>query len=218
VAAASAVAFAEWLIDKYENVDAPLASISYSPYTRSQHPDYGDRPTAAQIRADLKILSPYTHSIRTYSATGVSLTDDPDTHIRKHGKEAFEARVREAETLSQFLLAQLRADNDLATAEGRARFGQRVHADGREKNVGPAADDGERRQQDLPAPGEVEAVAGEPRHLPAAEEERRHEDGDEHHLDDGDDPRKRAEGRPQHALGRRGDDLLVALAPPSGVR
>ena len=39
------------------NIDAPLASISYSPYTRSQHPDYGDRPTAEQIRADLKILS-----------------------------------------------------------------------------------------------------------------------------------------------------------------
>src|SRR5262245_63639876 len=52
------------------NVDAPLASISYSPYTRSQHPDYGDRPTREQIRADLKILSPYTQSIRTYSATG----------------------------------------------------------------------------------------------------------------------------------------------------
>ena len=48
--------------------------------------------------------------------------EDPDTYVRKHGKEAFEARVREAETLSQFLLAQLRAENDLATAEGRARF------------------------------------------------------------------------------------------------
>jgi exo-beta-1,3-glucanase (GH17 family)/cellulose synthase/poly-beta-1,6-N-acetylglucosamine synthase-like glycosyltransferase len=52
------------------NVDSPLASISYSPYTRSQHPDHGDRPTPEQIRADLKILSPYTQSIRTYSATG----------------------------------------------------------------------------------------------------------------------------------------------------
>ena len=52
------------------NVDGPLASISYSPYTRSQHPDYGDRPTAEQIRADLKILSPYTQAIRTYSSTG----------------------------------------------------------------------------------------------------------------------------------------------------
>jgi DNA primase len=48
--------------------------------------------------------------------------EDPDTFIRKHGKEAFEERVRTAETLSQFLLAQLRAENDLASAEGRARF------------------------------------------------------------------------------------------------
>ena len=52
------------------NIDAPLASISYSPYARSQHPDYGDRPTPAQIRADLKVLSPYTNAIRTYSSTG----------------------------------------------------------------------------------------------------------------------------------------------------
>jgi exo-beta-1,3-glucanase (GH17 family)/glycosyltransferase involved in cell wall biosynthesis len=52
------------------NIDAPLASISYSPYTRSQHPDRGDRPTPAQIRADLKILSPYTQAIRTYTSTG----------------------------------------------------------------------------------------------------------------------------------------------------
>ena len=52
------------------DIDAPLASLSYSPYARSQHPDHGDRPTAEQIRADLKILSPYTHAIRTYSSTG----------------------------------------------------------------------------------------------------------------------------------------------------
>src|SRR5260221_13008034 len=52
------------------NVDGPLASISYSPHTRSQHPDYGDRPTAEQIPADLKILSPYTQAIRTYRSTG----------------------------------------------------------------------------------------------------------------------------------------------------
>jgi cellulose synthase/poly-beta-1,6-N-acetylglucosamine synthase-like glycosyltransferase/exo-beta-1,3-glucanase (GH17 family) len=52
------------------NIDAPLASVSYSPYARSQHPDYGNRPTPEQIRADLKILSPYTQAIRTYSSTG----------------------------------------------------------------------------------------------------------------------------------------------------
>ncbi|MCC6889000.1 MAG: glycosyltransferase [Hyphomicrobiales bacterium] len=47
-----------------------LASVSYSPYTRSQHPDNGDRPTAEQIRNDLRLLSSYSRSIRTYSATG----------------------------------------------------------------------------------------------------------------------------------------------------
>jgi DNA primase len=48
--------------------------------------------------------------------------EDPDSYVRRHGKEEFEARLRESETLSQFLLAQLRAECDLATAEGRARF------------------------------------------------------------------------------------------------
>jgi exo-beta-1,3-glucanase (GH17 family)/cellulose synthase/poly-beta-1,6-N-acetylglucosamine synthase-like glycosyltransferase len=52
------------------NVTGQLASVSYSPYARSQHPDNGDRPTEAQIRADLKLLSLYTRTIRTYSSTG----------------------------------------------------------------------------------------------------------------------------------------------------
>jgi exo-beta-1,3-glucanase (GH17 family)/cellulose synthase/poly-beta-1,6-N-acetylglucosamine synthase-like glycosyltransferase len=52
------------------DIEAPLASISYSPYARSQHPDRGDRPTEQQIRDDLKVLSPYTRAIRTYSTTG----------------------------------------------------------------------------------------------------------------------------------------------------
>ena len=47
-----------------------LASVSYSPYTRSQHPDNGDRPTVEQIRADLRLLSSYTRTVRTYSSTG----------------------------------------------------------------------------------------------------------------------------------------------------
>src|SRR5215813_10649446 len=55
------------------NIEAPLASISYSPYTRSQHPDYGDRPTPEQIRADLKILSPYTQAIRAEFGLKVTL-------------------------------------------------------------------------------------------------------------------------------------------------
>jgi glucan 1,3-beta-glucosidase len=48
----------------------PLASLSYSPFASSDNPDSGARPTAAQIRADLKAIAPYTRAIRTYSSTG----------------------------------------------------------------------------------------------------------------------------------------------------
>jgi DNA primase len=48
--------------------------------------------------------------------------EDPDTYVRKHGKEGWKRKLREAETLTQFLLAQLRAECDLETAEGRARL------------------------------------------------------------------------------------------------
>ena len=47
---------------------------------------------------------------------------DPDSFIRAHGKEAFEKLVREAPTLSEFLIAELRAQHDLAKPEGRAGF------------------------------------------------------------------------------------------------
>jgi len=46
--------------------------------------------------------------------------EDPDSSIRAHGAEAFERAVREAQTLSGFLLGELRAQADLATAEGRS--------------------------------------------------------------------------------------------------
>ncbi len=48
--------------------------------------------------------------------------EDPDSYVRRHGKDGFERVLREAETLSQFLLAQLRAECDLNTAEGRSRL------------------------------------------------------------------------------------------------
>src|SRR5215470_4955224 len=51
------------------NIDGPLASVSYSPYTRWQNPDNGDVPTPEQIRNDLRLLSPYTRTVRTYTST-----------------------------------------------------------------------------------------------------------------------------------------------------
>jgi exo-beta-1,3-glucanase (GH17 family) len=47
-----------------------LASVSYAPFVNSKHPDYGERPTVEQIRADLRAIAPYTRAIRTYSSTG----------------------------------------------------------------------------------------------------------------------------------------------------
>jgi exo-beta-1,3-glucanase (GH17 family)/cellulose synthase/poly-beta-1,6-N-acetylglucosamine synthase-like glycosyltransferase len=52
------------------NFDGQLASVSYAPFENSTHPDSGSKPTAAQIRADLKVLAPLTRGIRTYSSTG----------------------------------------------------------------------------------------------------------------------------------------------------
>jgi exo-beta-1,3-glucanase (GH17 family) len=52
------------------NFDGQLASVSYAPFENSAHPDSGSKPTAAQIRADLKVLAPLTRAIRTYSSTG----------------------------------------------------------------------------------------------------------------------------------------------------
>jgi len=48
--------------------------------------------------------------------------EDPDTYVRKHGKEAFEALFGKAVPLSKFLLEELAGKVDLAAAEGRARL------------------------------------------------------------------------------------------------
>jgi len=47
-----------------------LASVSYAPYEGAGHPDRDNRPTAARVRSDLKILAPTTRAVRTYSSTG----------------------------------------------------------------------------------------------------------------------------------------------------
>jgi len=47
--------------------------------------------------------------------------EDPDTYVRKHGKDAFEKALGSAVPLSRFLLDEVSARVDLATAEGRAK-------------------------------------------------------------------------------------------------
>ncbi|SFP51325.1 DNA primase [Nitrosomonas cryotolerans] len=48
--------------------------------------------------------------------------EDPDSYIHKSGKEAFEALIRSALPLSEFLFQTLLKGNDLKTSEGRAKL------------------------------------------------------------------------------------------------
>jgi DNA primase len=48
--------------------------------------------------------------------------DDPDTYVRRLGKEGFEKALSQAKPLSQFLFAELVSRVDMATEEGRASF------------------------------------------------------------------------------------------------
>ena len=48
--------------------------------------------------------------------------EDPDTLVRKEGRDAFEQRLGQATLLSDFLFEHLSAEVDLGSAEGRARL------------------------------------------------------------------------------------------------
>jgi DNA primase len=48
--------------------------------------------------------------------------EDPDSYVRRHGKDAFERLAREAQTLSGFLLGELAGQTERGTPEGRSRF------------------------------------------------------------------------------------------------
>jgi len=47
---------------------------------------------------------------------------DPDSFVREHGKDMFEAKLREAWPLSKFMLEELKSRVDTSTPEGRARL------------------------------------------------------------------------------------------------
>jgi DNA primase len=48
--------------------------------------------------------------------------DDPDTYVRREGKDGFRKALADAKPLSQFLFSELASHVDMATEEGRARF------------------------------------------------------------------------------------------------
>ncbi len=54
--------------------------------------------------------------------------EDPDTMVRKEGKEAFESRIVGASTLSDFLFENLKNECDVSTNEGKAQLASRANA------------------------------------------------------------------------------------------
>src|ERR1700722_14998625 len=68
------------------DVTGQLASVSYAPFADSSHPDTGQRPTAEQIRPDLKAIAPYTRAPRP-AAPPPPRTDPP----RSEGDPALSA-------------------------------------------------------------------------------------------------------------------------------
>jgi DNA primase len=70
----------------------------------------------------LEVSLPVVSDGKLVSFLFLPAEDDPDTYVRRLGKDAFQAAVADAKPLSQFLFADLAGRVDMATEEGRARF------------------------------------------------------------------------------------------------
>ncbi len=53
--------------------------------------------------------------------------EDPDTMVRKEGKEAFEQRIKNATTLSEFLFEHLKQECDISSKEGQAQLASKAN-------------------------------------------------------------------------------------------
>lgn len=53
--------------------------------------------------------------------------EDPDTMVRKEGKKAFEQRIKNAKTLSDFLFENLKTESDISTNEGKAQLANKAN-------------------------------------------------------------------------------------------
>jgi DNA primase len=82
----------------------------------------GDRAGRAAAWRALQNVLPEAQDGREIRFLFLPEGEDPDTLVGKEGREAFEQRIAGALPLSEYLLAQLRADVDMAHADGRARY------------------------------------------------------------------------------------------------
>ncbi len=82
----------------------------------------GDRAGREAAWRALENALPVIHEGREAAFLFLPDGEDPDSLIRKEGKEAFEQRVEQAQPLSRFLLEQMAQKVDCNTEDGRARL------------------------------------------------------------------------------------------------
>ncbi|MDE2070063.1 MAG: DNA primase [Gammaproteobacteria bacterium] len=82
----------------------------------------GDRAGRVAAWRALENALPETRDGRQLKFLFLPEGEDPDTLVRKEGREALELRLRQAVPLSVFLLDSLSAQTDLSSLDGRARL------------------------------------------------------------------------------------------------
>ncbi len=81
----------------------------------------GDSAGRRAARRALDASLPHANDNKVIKFLFLPTEHDPDSYVRELGAEAFEQQVRDAMPLSQFLIREVTANNDLNTSEGRAR-------------------------------------------------------------------------------------------------
>ena len=82
----------------------------------------GDAAGRRAASRALEAALPQVSDLRTFRFLFLPTEHDPDSYVRAHGAEAFEAFVQSAVSLSRQLLDRASEGADLATPEGRARM------------------------------------------------------------------------------------------------
>ncbi|HEX8954788.1 MAG TPA: DNA primase [Burkholderiaceae bacterium] len=81
----------------------------------------GDAAGRRAARRALDASLPHANDNKVIRFLFLPPEHDPDSYIRELGAEAFEQQVNDAMPLSQFLLREVTAEQDMTTPEGRAR-------------------------------------------------------------------------------------------------
>ena len=81
----------------------------------------GDSAGRRAARRALDACLPHANDDKFIKFLFLPAEHDPDSFIREYGADAFDQQVHDAMPLSQFFMREMVGDNDLSSAEGRAR-------------------------------------------------------------------------------------------------